>query len=151
VIVPVDDGRCIACGPEAEGGLGMRFVAREDGDVEARLALPARFAGWRGIAHGGVVAMLLDEAMAYAAGARGVRGVTAELTLRFRDPVPTEAPLVVRGRVLWARRGVFGVAADVFGAGDGVERLLAHGEGRFVARGTVEPGDRLASGVADHG
>jgi uncharacterized protein (TIGR00369 family) len=136
---PIDDGRCIGCGPQAANGLHMKFTTRPDGSVESLLDVPAAFQGWRGVVHGGIVALLLDEAMAYAAGSRGVLGVTAELKLRFRKPVPTDRPLVVRGTVTWQRRTVLGVTASV--SDDAA--LLASAEGRFVSRGTLAPGERF--------
>ncbi len=139
---PIDDGFCIGCGRHSEVGLHMDFAAGEDRCVESRVTIPRTYQGWRGVVHGGVVALLLDEAMAYAAGARGIRGVTADLKMRFRQAVPIGAPLLVRGCVLWQRRNVLGVAASV-AAGDGT--ILASGEGRFVARGTLAPGERLGA------
>jgi uncharacterized protein (TIGR00369 family) len=118
----------------------MRFEETGPDAVSCRLTLPDRFQGWRGVAHGGIVATLLDEGMAYAAASRGYRGVTAELTLRFRAPVPLGRPLLVRGRVEWERRTVLGVSADV---SDENGKLLATGEGRFVAKGRLAPGTRL--------
>ena len=137
---PVDDGFCVGCGPNSASGLHMKFRSRPDGSVESRLEVPAAFQGWRDIVHGGIVALLLDEAMAYAAGARGVIGVTAELRLRFRKAVPTNRPLVVRGAVSWQRRSVLGVTASV---SDSEATLLASAEGRFVSRGTLAPGERF--------
>jgi len=80
---------------------------------------------------------LIDEAMAYAAGAAGWKGVTAEVSTRFRRPVPLEAPLTLRGRVTWERRNVVGVEAEVLDA-DGT--VLASGEGKFVGKVRIEPG-----------
>ncbi len=137
---PVDDGFCIACGEHAEHGLHLRFSALADDSVEAAFAFDRSFQGWRGIVHGGAVALVLDEAMAYAAAARGVRGVTGELTMRFRGPVPVGANIVARGRVLWERRGVLGIEASVT---DAAGTLLASGEGRFVSRGRLAPGERF--------
>ena len=134
---PVDDGHCIGCGTKSNVGLKMRFDINEDRSVESRVSVDATFAGWQGVVHGGIVALLLDEAMAYAAAANGVLGVTGELKMRFRHPVTVGAPLVVRGRVLWQRRGVLGIAASV-DAEDGTP--LATGQGSFVKRGDVEPG-----------
>ncbi len=134
---PVDDGRCIGCGPDAVLGLNMRFDIRDDKSVESRVSVGAAFQGWRDVVHGGIVALLLDEAMAYAAGAVGIVGVTGDLKMRFRRPVPVGAPLVVRGRVLWQRRGVLGVEASV---NDEAGVLLASGQGSFVKRGDVPPG-----------
>jgi len=139
---PVDDGRCIGCGPESNFGLHMHFDVNEDRSVESRVTVGPDFQGWRDVVHGGVVALLLDEAMAYAAGANGIVGVTADLKLRFRKPVPVGRPLVVRGAVRWQRRGVLGIAASV-SAADGT--LLASGEGSFVKRGDVPPGTRFGA------
>ncbi len=139
---PVDDGFCIGCGAQSEIGLHMHFAIADEGAVESRVVVPRAFQGWRDVVHGGIVALLLDEAMAYAAGSRGLVGVTAELKLRFRRAVPTGAPLVVRGRVAWQRRQVLHVEATV---SDVTEALLASAEGKFVARGKLPPGARLGT------
>jgi len=140
--VPVDDGFCIGCGRHAETGLHMEFTPGGDRRVESRLTVPRAYQGWRGVVHGGVVALLLDEAMAYAAGACGIVGVTADLKMRFRKAVPVGAPLIVRGCVLWQRRNVLGVTATVQNVRGTV---LASGEGRFVARRTLRPGEGLGA------
>ena len=132
-VSPVDDGRCFVCGPYNAEGLHVRFETEGDG-VRAEITLPPRFQGWRGTAHGGVVMMLLDEAMAYACGAQGERGVTASMQLRFRGPVPLGEPLVVVGTVKWKRRNVFGVASEVRRANG---EVLASAEGSFVSMGPL--------------
>jgi uncharacterized protein (TIGR00369 family) len=141
VAAPVDDGRCIGCGPHSRIGLKMTFDVNDDRSVESRVRLSADFQGWRDVVHGGMVALLLDEAMAYAAGAHGILGVTAELKMRFRKPVEVGKLLVVRGNVLWQRRGVLGIDASVHAA-DGT--LLASGAGSFMKRGEVPPGTLFA-------
>lgn len=132
--VPVDDGRCFACGPHSADGLHLRFVPAGDGAVRAEITLPPRFQGWRGTAHGGIVMMLLDEAMAHACGQIGERGMTAAMQLRFRAPVPLGEPLVITGTVKWKRRAVITLDATVAHA-DGT--LLAGAEGSFVSRGPL--------------
>ena len=124
------------CGADNPIGLHLRF--RIEGKTAiAETTLPADFQGWRGIAHGGVVMALIDEAMAYAAGAAGWKGVTAEVATRFRHPVPLETKLRLVGRVLWERRNVIGVAAEVQDVNGDV---LASGEGKFVGKARIEPG-----------
>ncbi len=132
--VPVDDGRCFACGPHSADGLHLRFVPFGEGAVRAEITLPPRFQGWRGTAHGGIVMMLLDEAMAHACGQIGERGMTAAMQLRFRAPVPLGEPLVITGTVKWQRRAVIALDATVAHA-DGT--LLAGAEGSFVSRGPL--------------
>jgi acyl-coenzyme A thioesterase PaaI-like protein len=137
---PVDDGHCFACGPKSTIGLRMHFEDAGEGAVQSVVTLDQPYQGWSGIAHGGIVAMLLDEAMAYAAGSLGNLGMTAELKMRFRKAVPIGEPLLVRGNVTWQRRNVLGLAASVALA-DGSE--LASGTGSFVVKGKLAPGQRL--------
>jgi uncharacterized protein (TIGR00369 family) len=133
--VPIDDGRCFACGPENEIGLRLRFERLGDDGVHARTMLRPEFQGWQGIAHGGVALALLDEAMAHAAGAAGHRGVTASMIARFRKPVPLGVPLEIEGRVKWMRRNVLELEARVT---DESGAVLLEAEGRFVSQGRIE-------------
>ena len=133
-MIPVDDGRCFACGPENRIGLQLVFEEAGEGAVRARTQLRADFAGWQGIAHGGIALALLDEAMAYAAGSVGFRGVTASMNTRFRRPVPLETPIEIHGRVEWVRRNVLQLTARVT---DAEGAVLAQADGRFVAQGRI--------------
>jgi uncharacterized protein (TIGR00369 family) len=132
--VPVDDGRCFACGPYSADGLHLDFVSAGEGTVRAQITLPPRFQGWRGTAHGGIVMTLLDEAMAHACGQIGERGMTASMQLRFRAAVPLGEPLVVTGTVKWRRRAVIALDATVADANGSV---LATAEGSFVSAGPL--------------
>lgn len=136
--IPFDDGNCFACGPENPIGLHLHFDRAEPEGVRSNALLASQFQGWRGIAHGGIVMALLDEAMAHAAGFAGHRGVTASVSVRFRKPVPLERPIEIRGRVTWQRRNVLGVEAKIF---DEKATLLAEAEGSFVSRGPLEAAD----------
>lgn len=132
--MPVDDGKCFACGPDNPIGLQLRFEPDGDG-VRARVTLAPEFQGWRDIAHGGIAMSLLDEAMAHAAGHAGHRGVTASMNVRFRKPVPLGQELAVAGRVTWQRRNVLGIEASVR---DAAGTILLDGEGKFVSMGPLE-------------
>src|SRR5262245_32617713 len=71
----------------------LRF-RREGGRVLARYRIPDRFHGAPGIAHGGIVAAILDEISCAAAVFVADRFVvTGELVVRYQRPVPVEAPL----------------------------------------------------------
>jgi uncharacterized protein (TIGR00369 family) len=140
----VDDGHCFGCGPHNEIGLHMRFHVASEGHVRCTTTIAGSFQGWVGMAHGGIVMTMIDEAMAHAVGAAGLRAESAEVRVRFRRPIPLGEVLVVDGRVRWQRRNVLGVDASVV---DSTGRTLVSGEGRFVARGTVVPGT-LGTGAA---
>ncbi len=139
----VDNGRCFACGPLNPIGLHMSFERDGEDGARAEVVLGEQFQGWEGVAHGGIVMALLDEVMAHAAGMAGYRGVTAGLNARFKAPVPLGVPLAVRAHLQWIRRGVLAIEAELR---DPSGELLASGEGKFVAKGTVEPG-RLGAGA----
>lgn len=133
--MPIDDGKCFACGPDNETGLRLRFERAHGEGVHARTVLRSEFQGWQGIAHGGVALALLDEAMAHAAGAAGQRGVTASMNARFRKAVPLGVPLDVEGHVRWMRRNVLELYASVK---DESGTVLVEAEGRFVSQGRIE-------------
>lgn len=55
-----NDGGCFGCSPT--NPIGLRLTFRRQGDVvTARHEVPDHFHGAPGIAHGGIVATLLDE------------------------------------------------------------------------------------------
>jgi uncharacterized protein (TIGR00369 family) len=124
-----DDRLCFACGPDNASGLRLRF---EYGESTARCVVPVQpqFSGWSDMLHGGIIATLLDEAMAHAAIAAGVRAVTARLEIRFREPAPVGVPLTLEG-VIERRRGkVLDAAATL---SDGAGTIYAEGRSRFIA------------------
>ena len=100
-----------------------------DGTARSIVAPGSSFGGWSDIMHGGIVATLLDEAMAHAAIAAGERAVTARIEVRFRKAVPTDVPLVVEGTVQRRRGRVMEMESTLRGE-DGT--LFAEGKARFV-------------------
>jgi acyl-coenzyme A thioesterase PaaI-like protein len=144
--VPVDDGKCFACGPENPIGLHLRFEPDGDTGVRAETELAHDFQGWKSIAHGGIAITLLDEGMAHAAAHAGHRGVTASMNVRFRKPVPLGEPIVITGRVAWMRRNVLGLEAAVR---DASGTVLLDGEGKFVSMGGLGDVDDYRIGRRD--
>jgi acyl-coenzyme A thioesterase PaaI-like protein len=53
--------------------------------------------GFQGIVHGGIVSTVLDEAMSKVVAESGVKALTAELRIRFRQHVPSGKTICVRG------------------------------------------------------
>jgi uncharacterized protein (TIGR00369 family) len=140
---PIDDGHCFACGKRSAIGLHLTFATEADDSVRCELVLARPYQGWQGVAHGGIVAMLLDEAMAYAAAAGGrVRGMTASLAVRYRRRVPTGVPLVLTGKLIGRRSTVLSLEARIESESG---ELLASGTAQFVATGTLAPGEVLGS------
>ena len=94
-----DDRQCFVCGEKNPAGLKLRLtVDAARGESAAEVTFPAHFQGWAGVVHGGLVATVLDEALIYAAGARGFKCVTGEVTVRYVKPVSTGATYSLKGR-----------------------------------------------------
>ncbi|MEZ4599204.1 MAG: PaaI family thioesterase [Syntrophotaleaceae bacterium] len=103
---------CFVCGLDNPSGLKARFTTdRENNRSSCRLILDARFQGWADVVHGGVISALLDEACIYAGLGLGRQLVTAELSVRFRKPLPVDREVLVSGEVLEIRRKVLRVKA----------------------------------------
>src|SRR2546427_9857209 len=66
--------------------------------IVGRFVLGERYEGGGGFAHGGIIAVLLDEAMGKVCRFREVRAVTAELTVEYLKPVDVMKEIEVEGR-----------------------------------------------------
>ena len=111
--------RCFGCGAHNPVGLHLRQHSRIVGDdmvIEANLG--PFYAGFAGVAHAGVVATMIDEAMQlHAFGVLGLVAPTAQLNIAYKAPVPTETPLLVRGRGVRDGQKVLSTAEVVDEAG----------------------------------
>jgi len=98
--------------------------------IIGRFVLGERYQGGGGMAHGGIIATLLDEAMGKVCRFRGVRAVTAELRVQYLKPVNVRDEIIVEG---WEEseqqgRNLFHVGELRNAAGE----ILARGQARFV-------------------
>ena len=109
------DHNCFACGRENPIGMGLHI---ELGEGTARTTWTAGddFVGWSDKVHGGIIATLLDEVMAWAPSSFDSWAVTAEMSVRFRSPALPGEEMVATGRVVERRRRIYEVAGDVIGA-----------------------------------
>jgi acyl-coenzyme A thioesterase PaaI-like protein len=101
--------------------------------VRSDFTLADDFEGLGGVAHGGIIATVLDEAMAWCL-YRNLRAVfvTASMEQRFRDRVPIAAPLAVEAWIEEeAGRSRVRVAARVFRPDEPGESL-AEGKALYV-------------------
>ena len=92
---------CFVCGVENRTGFGLAFYETGPDEVEAEVVIPAKFEGYPGVAHGGIVAALVDEISLRAAMAgRPTRFmVTGRMVIHYRKPVPVGVPLRLMGNV----------------------------------------------------
>ncbi len=127
---------CFVCGAENREGLQLRFSVDEGRRTIETLWVPREaHHGFTGVVHGGLVATVLDEALGKLSVCLGMPAVTAELSVRFLQPVPTQRPLRVQGRMTEVKpRLLQGTAEAILEDGT----LAARAEARLV-RGKGAP------------
>jgi len=135
-IEPSPTNVCFGCGGANARGMHLTFeqddAARR---IRGKFRLGAEYQGGPGFVHGGIIATLLDEVMGKVNRFRGIRAVTAELTVEYRRPVPVDKDVIVEGWEI-EKNG-----RNLFHAGeirDSSGVLLARGKGRFVEIDGVE-------------
>ena len=106
---------CFGCGLENASGLRIRFYNDGPNAARAEVILGDMHQGYPGIAHGGVIATMLDEAMGRAplAGDSMRLMFTARMEVRYRRPVPLHTPITVRGWIDKDRGRLLDALAEV--------------------------------------
>ena len=92
---------CMVCGVENACGLHARFLELDSGELMGVFDPREEHQGYPGRMHGGILTAIVDEAIgrAIAVGDPGAWGVTVELSMRFRRPVPLDRPIRVLARI----------------------------------------------------
>jgi uncharacterized protein (TIGR00369 family) len=92
---------CLVCGTENRAGLKARFYELDDGELLGVFRPLEEHQSYPGRLHGGIASAILDETIGRAIMVTqpGTWGVTAELTIRYRKPVPLEGDVRVVARI----------------------------------------------------
>ena len=108
-----NDGHCFGCGPA--NPIGLKLIFERDGDKCSALWTPAKeHQGWAGRVHGGLLALVLDEALSRAAFEKhGLHWVTAALTIRLLAPAIIGETLQITAWVVDARPRLISCAGEV--------------------------------------
>lgn len=127
---PRPENPCFGCGGANPRGMQLTFQQEHaQRRIRGRFVLGPAYQGSGGMAHGGIIAVLVDEAMGKLARFEQVRAVTAELRVEYLRPTPVDAEIVVeaeaverQGRNLFQRAEIRSAAGEV----------LVRAHGRFV-------------------
>jgi uncharacterized protein (TIGR00369 family) len=127
---PNPANQCFGCGGANAGGMKLTFEQdNANRKIVGRFVLGERYQGGGGFTHGGIIALLLDEAMGKVCRFREVRAVTAELTVEYLKPVKVESEIVVEGYETEMKGRNLFLAGEIRNEGG---EVLARGKGRFV-------------------
>jgi uncharacterized protein (TIGR00369 family) len=119
---------CFGCGQDNPDSMRMKFKFDEAaGLVFTQVRLNKRYTGPPGYCHGGIIATMLDEAMAKLNKLHGVTAVTWQITVDYLKPVPIGKTLRieahetgVHGRQRHRSASISNQKGDVLARGQGV-------------------------------
>jgi acyl-coenzyme A thioesterase PaaI-like protein len=135
---------CAVCGQENSTGLHARFLELDGGELVGAFQPREEHQGYPGRLHGGIATAILDETIGRAINLtqEHVWGVTVELGVRFRRPVPLEEEIRAVGRITEDSGRLFEGTGEIVLA-DGTVAVEA--TGKYLKL----PIDRIAEGDFD--
>lgn len=125
---------CLVCGVGNDFGLKSRFYETETGELIALFTPQQIHQSYPNITHGGISAAILDETIGRAimiSHDRNTFGVTIELSVRYKKPVPYGVELKAVGRITRDGGRIFEGSGELY-LPDGT--LAASAEGKFMKR-----------------
>jgi len=138
------EGRCFGCGPKNQDGLRIRSYDAGDGTVVTTWQPRPEHEAFEGFVNGGILGTLIDchsnwtaiNALLTKSGASEAPStVTAEYSVQFLKPTPSDQPLRLIGRVVDARNDRVTVETTV----NVDEQVTARGRATFVVVGPGHP------------
>ncbi len=130
--------RCLVCGTENKFGLKTKFFETEEKEVVALFTPREEHQSYPGIAHGGVSATILDEVIGRAIMAhygQDTFGVTVDLQVKYKRPVPLGVELKVVGRVINDRGRLYEGTGELY-LPDGTIAVTA--QGKYMKRNLTQ-------------
>jgi len=95
-----DNGMCFACGENNQSGLKLEFdYDNQSKTATTRFTPVEKYQGYKGIVHGGIIGLILDETMIKAAILSGLEVVTVEISCRFINTARTGSELSFKGTI----------------------------------------------------
>ncbi len=130
--------KCLVCGFDNPLSLGMDFWQLENGELAAYATCREEHQSYPGRTHGGIISALLDEVIGRAICITEPTcwGVTVELNVKFKQPVPLNEKLLIVGRITRNRSRMFEGSGEIY-ASDG--KVLAAATGNYMKL----PADRI--------
>ena len=121
---------CFACGESNSAGLRLRLET--DGRiVQTHFRPKPEHMGFKGVMHGGLIATVLDEVMAWTCAVRARRfAFCAEFTVRFLKPIPPGEGIIATAELTANRKNrVFETKAALRDLSGGI---LAEASGKYL-------------------
>lgn len=132
--------KCLVCGLKNDLGLKTSFYELENGELVAIFSPLEEHQSYPERMHGGIAGAILDETMGRAIMIKdeNIWGVTVELNVKYKKPVPLHEELRVVGRITKDSSRLFEGTGEI---------LLPNGEVAVIASGKYMkmPIDKIAN------
>ena len=122
--------KCFACGKDNPIGLKLDIKLDEDAAI-THFELNENYVGWDNIVHGGIIATILDEVMAWISIYKDYWVVTKELKVQYKLPVKinTKYKAVgrikkVEGRYVYCEAFIIDEKGKIYSKGEGIYAVL---------------------------
>jgi acyl-coenzyme A thioesterase PaaI-like protein len=110
------DKGCFVCGQSNPIGLHLEFQYDPDKKrATSRIIFKDEHQGWDGIVHGGILAAILDDAMAHAILTTNNLAITTHMSLTYREAVLVGEEIILEGVVTELRPRVAKTHGIVYG------------------------------------
>ena len=119
---------CFVCSGSNPMGLALCYEPQTDGSVSAKFLGHSALEGYSGLLHGGVIAAMLDGAMTNCLFARGIRGLTAELKVRYYESVAASEEAFLQAWLEDDAHGLYQLRAELTQGG----AVKAGATGKFM-------------------
>ncbi len=125
---------CLVCGVDNDFGLKTRFYETEKNELIGVFTPLTEHQSYPNVTHGGISAAILDEVIGRAimmTNDSNTFGVTVELTVRYKKPVPLGVELKAVGRIIRERSRTFEGTGELYlPNGD----VAIEAEGKYMKR-----------------
>ena len=125
---------CLVCGVENPFGLKTRFYETEQNELVAVFKPISEHQSYPNVTHGGISAAILDEVIGRAimmTTDSETFGVTVELVVRYKKPVPLDSEIKVVGRITRDRGRLFEGTGELYLPNG---EIAVEAEGKYMKR-----------------
>ncbi len=119
---------CLVCGMKNDFGLKAAFYELENGELVSVFKTLEEHQSYPGRLHGGIAGAMLDETIGRAImiNQQNIWGVTVELSVKYKKPIPLNEELKAVGRIVKDSKRIFEGTGEI---------LLPNGEVAAIAHG----------------
>lgn len=124
----ISSNMCFICGIHNQAGLNIRFYETENNEVVCRFIAKEEHQSYPGRLHGGIASTVMDELIG-----RTIQliepdawGVTCDLSIKYKKPVPLETELLAKARYTKYSHGLLFAEGEIY-LPDGTVAVTASG------------------------